>query len=195
MVTAGECLSLSLCLFASLSFTHTHTHTHTRAISIGEVVVTTQDPRLNRRWELQLKGAGRTPFARNADGRAVLRSSIREFLASEAMHHLGECLARSLAPFFACRTRAHSEPADSLLWQACRRRVPWPSLCHAPRSRGGHGTATRPQSSTSAPQISDGCLPLRRRISYLLRTALMLTARILRINLTEILTDSENGKK
>ena len=41
------------------------------------------------RWELQLKGAGLTPFSRTADGRKVLRSSIREFLCSEAMHHLG----------------------------------------------------------------------------------------------------------
>ena len=41
------------------------------------------------RWELQLKGAGKTPYSRTADGRKVLRSSIREFLCSEAMHHLG----------------------------------------------------------------------------------------------------------
>lgn len=44
------------------------------------------------RWELQLKGSGKTPFSRNGDGRAVLRSSVREFLASEAMHHLGMSL-------------------------------------------------------------------------------------------------------
>ncbi|KYO47499.1 selenoprotein O [Alligator mississippiensis] len=42
-----------------------------------------------RRWEVQLKGAGLTPFSRQADGRKVLRSSIREFLCSEAMFHLG----------------------------------------------------------------------------------------------------------
>ncbi|KAM8979023.1 protein adenylyltransferase SelO, mitochondrial [Sarcophilus harrisii] len=42
-----------------------------------------------QRWELQLKGAGLTPFSRQADGRKVLRSSIREFLCSEAMFHLG----------------------------------------------------------------------------------------------------------
>jgi Protein adenylyltransferase SelO len=42
-----------------------------------------------KRWELQLKGSGKTPFSRDGDGRAVLRSSIREFLASEAMSHLG----------------------------------------------------------------------------------------------------------
>ncbi|XP_078519559.1 protein nucleotidyltransferase YdiU-like isoform X2 [Lissotriton helveticus] len=45
--------------------------------------------RCGDRWELQLKGSGKTPYSRNGDGRAVLRSSAREFLCSEAMHHLG----------------------------------------------------------------------------------------------------------
>jgi uncharacterized protein YdiU (UPF0061 family) len=49
------------------------------------------------RWELQLKGAGPTPYSRSADGRAVLRSSIREFLCSEAMHHLGVPTTRALS--------------------------------------------------------------------------------------------------
>lgn len=62
-----------------------------RAISIGEVVVDGQ------RWELQLKGGGPTPFCRGGDGRAVLRSSIREFLASEAMHNLGVPTTRALS--------------------------------------------------------------------------------------------------
>jgi len=48
-------------------------------------------------WELQLKGAGRTPYSRMADGRAVLRSSVREYLAAEAMHGLGIPTTRSLA--------------------------------------------------------------------------------------------------
>lgn len=48
-------------------------------------------------WELQLKGAGPTPYARFADGRAVLRSSIREFLCSEAMHALGVPTTRALS--------------------------------------------------------------------------------------------------
>ena len=43
----------------------------------------------NEVWELQLKGSGKTPFSRGSDGRKVLRSSIREFLCSEAMHYLG----------------------------------------------------------------------------------------------------------
>ncbi|KUJ72580.1 YdiU family protein [Thiomicrospira sp. WB1] len=48
-------------------------------------------------WDLHLKGAGRTPFSRNGDGRAVLRSSIREYLASEALHGLGVPTTRALA--------------------------------------------------------------------------------------------------
>ncbi|KZT51994.1 UPF0061-domain-containing protein [Calocera cornea HHB12733] len=48
-------------------------------------------------WELQLKGAGRTPFSRTADGLAVLRSSIREFFCAEAMHALGIPTSRSLS--------------------------------------------------------------------------------------------------
>jgi uncharacterized protein YdiU (UPF0061 family) len=63
-----------------------------RAISLGEVI-----DRTGGRWELQLKGAGRTPYSRGADGRAVLRSSIREFLCSEAMHHLGVPTTRALS--------------------------------------------------------------------------------------------------
>ncbi|MDF3123545.1 protein adenylyltransferase SelO [Rheinheimera sp. 1928-s] len=49
------------------------------------------------RYDLHLKGAGRTPYSRFGDGRAVLRSSIREFLASEAMHHLGIPTSRALS--------------------------------------------------------------------------------------------------
>jgi len=63
-----------------------------RAISLGEVVTAQA-----KRWELQLKGAGSTPYSRGADGRAVLRSSIREFLCSEAMHHLGVPTTRALS--------------------------------------------------------------------------------------------------
>jgi len=62
-----------------------------RAISLGEAVNARGE-----RWELQLKGAGPTPYSRHADGRAVLRSSVREFLCSEAMHHLGVPTTRAL---------------------------------------------------------------------------------------------------
>ncbi|MDR5750628.1 MULTISPECIES: protein adenylyltransferase SelO family protein [unclassified Caballeronia] len=61
-----------------------------RAIGLGEI------ESAGRRFELQLKGAGRTPYSRMGDGRAVLRSSIREFLCSEAMHHLGIPTTRAL---------------------------------------------------------------------------------------------------
>jgi uncharacterized protein YdiU (UPF0061 family) len=63
-----------------------------RAISLGETVNSA-----GQRWELQLKGAGPTPYSRRADGRAVLRSSVREFLCSEAMHHLGIPTTRALS--------------------------------------------------------------------------------------------------
>lgn len=63
-----------------------------RAILLGEV-----KNAAGQGWEVQLKGAGRTPYSRGGDGRAVLRSSIREFLCSEAMHALGIPTTRALA--------------------------------------------------------------------------------------------------
>jgi len=51
----------------------------------------------NSRWTLQLKGAGKTPYSRTADGLAVLRSSLREFVCSEAMYHLGVPTTRALS--------------------------------------------------------------------------------------------------
>jgi uncharacterized protein YdiU (UPF0061 family) len=63
-----------------------------RAIALGEVTNERGEP-----WEIQLKGAGQTKFSRHADGRAVLRSTIREFLASEAMDALGIPTTRALA--------------------------------------------------------------------------------------------------
>ena len=61
-----------------------------RAISVFEGVINGQ------RWEMQLKGGGPTPYCRGADGRAVLRSSVREFLAQDYMHALGVPTSRSL---------------------------------------------------------------------------------------------------
>jgi uncharacterized protein YdiU (UPF0061 family) len=63
-----------------------------RAISLGEVTGVDGVP-----WEIQLKGAGPTPYSRRADGRAVLRSSVREFLCSEAMNSLGAPTTRALS--------------------------------------------------------------------------------------------------
>ncbi|MBX3313860.1 MAG: YdiU family protein [Actinobacteria bacterium] len=63
-----------------------------RAIALGEVLDVDGHHQM-----LQLKGAGPTPYSRTADGRAVLRSSVREFLCSEAMHHLGIPTTRALS--------------------------------------------------------------------------------------------------
>src|SRR5690606_28821372 len=63
-----------------------------RAINLGELVDIKGQHQI-----LQLKGAGPTPYSRTADGLAVLRSSIREFLCSEAMHHLGIPTTRALS--------------------------------------------------------------------------------------------------
>jgi len=63
-----------------------------RAINLGEIL-----NKAGEHWTLQLKGAGRTPYSRGADGLAVLRSSVREFLCSEAMHHLGVPTTRALS--------------------------------------------------------------------------------------------------
>ena len=64
-----------------------------RALSVLEIVTN------GKRFEMQLKGAGRTPYCRGADGRAVLRSSVREFLVQEHMHALGVPTSRSLSLF------------------------------------------------------------------------------------------------
>ncbi|MFT4047317.1 MAG: YdiU family protein [Solimonas sp.] len=63
-----------------------------RAILLGQV----RNAR-GESWDLQLKGAGQTPYSRFADGRAVIRSSVREYLAGEALHHLGIPTTRALS--------------------------------------------------------------------------------------------------
>ncbi len=62
-----------------------------RALLLGEIITDNND-----RWDIQLKGAGITEYSRGGDGRAVLRSTIREYLCSEAMHGLGIPTTRSL---------------------------------------------------------------------------------------------------
>ncbi|KAJ2234809.1 hypothetical protein H4R99_002178 [Coemansia sp. RSA 1722] len=71
-----------------------------RAISLGEVDGCDQQQQHSSRWEIQLKGAGRTPYSRFGDGYAVRRSSIREYLAAEHLHALGIPTSRSLALVF-----------------------------------------------------------------------------------------------
>lgn len=75
-----------------------------RAISVLEVLLPD-----GHRWEFQLKGGGTTPYCRGGDGRAVLRSSIREFLASEAMAALGVPTSRALC-LFVSRSETISRP-------------------------------------------------------------------------------------
>jgi len=62
-----------------------------RAILLGEI-----ETPLHGKWDLQIKGGGPTPYSRDGDGRAVLRSTIREYLCSEAMHGLGIPTTRAL---------------------------------------------------------------------------------------------------
>ena len=73
-----------------------------RAIHLGGILINGHTKELNWNtpsdWaQIQLKGAGPTPYSRSADGLAVLRSSIREYLCSEAMHHLGIPTTRALS--------------------------------------------------------------------------------------------------
>jgi uncharacterized protein YdiU (UPF0061 family) len=92
-----------------------------RAVSVLEAVIKGQ------RWEMQLKGGGRTPYCRGADGRAVLRSSVREFLAQEHMHSLGVPTSRSLSLYVSKTEKvkrpwysqgSHSKDPDMLISEA-----------------------------------------------------------------------------
>ena len=92
-----------------------------RAISVLEAVINGQ------RWEMQLKGAGPTPYCRGADGRAVLRSSIREFLAQDHMNALGVPTSRSLSLFVSKTEKvqrpwysqgSYSENPDEMIYEA-----------------------------------------------------------------------------
>jgi len=92
-----------------------------RAVSVLEAVIN------GSRWEMQLKGGGRTPYCRGADGRAVLRSSVREFLAQEHMHALGVPTSRSLSLYVSKTEKvkrpwysegSHSHDPDMLISEA-----------------------------------------------------------------------------
>ncbi len=92
-----------------------------RAISLGELIT-----EAGERWELQLKGAGPTPYSRHADGRAVLRSSLREFVCSEAMHHLGVPTTRAL-----CLIGTGEGVERDMFYDGNRKREPGAILCRA----------------------------------------------------------------
>ena len=92
-----------------------------RAVSVLEAVIN------GRRWEMQLKGGGRTPYCRGADGRAVLRSSVREFLVQEHMHALGVPTSRSLSLYVSKTEKvkrpwysegSHSQDPDTFISEA-----------------------------------------------------------------------------
>ena len=68
-----------------------------RAINLGQYLLPSNGTETKEYATLQLKGAGQTPYSRRADGMAVLRSSIREYLCSEAMYHLGIPTTRALS--------------------------------------------------------------------------------------------------
>ncbi|MCP5162958.1 MAG: YdiU family protein [Hahellaceae bacterium] len=78
-----------------------------RGLLLGE-----QIDRQGRRWDWHLKGAGLTPYSRQGDGRAVLRSSIREYLCGEAMHHLGIASTRALC-VVASREKVYREKPET----------------------------------------------------------------------------------
>jgi uncharacterized protein YdiU (UPF0061 family) len=101
-----------------------------RAITLGEVIA-----RDGSRQELQLKGAGLTPYSRTADGRAVLRSSVREFLCSEAMHHLGVPTTRAL-----CLVGTGDEVVRDMFYDGHPKREPGAIVCRVAPSfiRFGH---------------------------------------------------------
>ena len=90
-----------------------------RAINLGEVIGTDSG-----RWMLQLKGSGPTPYSRQADGLAVLRSSIREFLCSEAMHHLGVPTTRAL-----CLIGTGEQVVRDMFYDGRPRREPGAIVC------------------------------------------------------------------
>lgn len=79
-----------------------------RAMTLGELPVGDN----SALWDIQLKGAGPTPYSRFADGRAVLRSSIREYLCSEAMHGLGIATTRALC-LLDSKTQVYREEIES----------------------------------------------------------------------------------
>ncbi|MEM7099331.1 MAG: YdiU family protein [Pseudomonadota bacterium] len=100
-----------------------------RAINLGEVNVGDQH------FMLQLKGAGPTPFSRTADGLAVLRSSVREFLCSEAMYHLGVPTTRAL-----CLIGTGEEVVRDMLYDGNPEAEPGAVVCRVSSSfvRFGH---------------------------------------------------------
>ena len=130
-----------------------------RAITLGETVNAAGE-----RWELQLKGAGPTPYSRSADGRAVLRSSIREFLCSEAMHHLGVPTTRAL-----CLVATGEEVIRDMFYDGHPRAEPGAIVCRVAPSFVRFGNFELPASrgdATLVTQLVD--FTIRRDFPHLL---------------------------
>ncbi|MFT5452297.1 MAG: hypothetical protein ACI9N9_001788, partial [Enterobacterales bacterium] len=118
-----------------------------RAINLGEVI----NPE-SQHWAIQLKGAGPTPYSRHADGFAVLRSSVREFLCSEAMFHLGVPTTRALS---LCLT-GDTVPRD-MFYNGNVKDEPGAVVCRVAPSftRFGHFQILAAQRSTKADQETE----------------------------------------
>ena len=130
-----------------------------RAITLGETISAAGE-----RWELQLKGAGPTPYSRSADGRAVLRSSIREFLCSEAMHHLGVPTTRAL-----CLVATGEEVIRDMFYDGHPRAEPGAIVCRVAPSFIRFGNFELPASrgdATLVTQLVD--FTIRRDFPHLL---------------------------
>jgi uncharacterized protein YdiU (UPF0061 family) len=115
-----------------------------RAITLGEAINDAGE-----RWELQLKGAGPTPYSRSADGRAVLRSSIREFLCSEAMHHLGVPTTRAL-----CLVTTGEEVVRDMFYDGHPRAEPGAIVCRVAPSFIRFGNFELPASRGDATLVT-----------------------------------------
>jgi uncharacterized protein YdiU (UPF0061 family) len=116
-----------------------------RAITLGEAINAAGE-----RWELQLKGAGPTPYSRSADGRAVLRSSIREFLCSEAMHHLGVPTTRAL-----CLVATGEEVIRDMFYDGHPRAEPGAIVCRVAPSFIRFGNFELPASRGDATLVRE----------------------------------------
>jgi len=123
-----------------------------RAITLGEVLTPA-----GARYELQLKGAGATPYARTADGRAVLRSCVREFLCSEAMHHLGIPTTRAL-----CLVGTGEEVVRDMFYDGRPRAEPGAIVCRVAPSFIRFGNFELPSSR-------DDVELLRRLVDFTIR--------------------------
>ncbi|MDT3669179.1 MAG: YdiU family protein [Aromatoleum sp.] len=152
-----------------------------RAITLGETVKVGGE-----RWELQLKGAGPTPYSRRADGRAVLRSSIREFLCSEAMHHLGVPTSRAL-----CLVLTGEEVVRDMFYDGHPRAEPGAVVCRVSpsfirfgnfeifASRGDEAVLTQLVDFTIARDFPELAGPPEARRAEWFRTVCERTARLI----------------